>query len=235
MGRKWTDEEKQRQRILVKERMNSPEIRWKIGSANRGKKFSTERIKQMHGHRNSDSYSHQHSSEIKSIIGIKSKAKFTEDYKKRDRTRRESSGQWIPISQKSDWEIYTKTANWIERMFDIIADDKNLLQSLGVFNCATNRKGVVRDHVYSRKSGFLVGVFPELLRHPSNCQIITHSDNVAKKSKRYVDANGKSLEQLFEDIQNYNGKWREQNLCLESIKKYLSGERWKRKEASNEN
>ena len=83
----------------------------------------------------------------------------------------ELQGNWIPLNKKSDYEIYYKEANWICGMFDIIKDKEqlSLLNKFGVFNAFTNTKGVVRDHIYSRHSGFRDGVFPEIMRHPCNC------------------------------------------------------------------
>ena len=47
-------------------------------------------------------------------------------------------------------------------MFDIITDSnqQKLLKEFGIFNSYSNTKGVVRDHMYSRLSGFKNGVFP---------------------------------------------------------------------------
>ena len=50
----------------------------------------------------------------------------------------------------------------------------------------------VRDHIFGRKNGFVLGVFPEIIRHPANCQIITHSDNI-KKSLKNGDSDIKLL------------------------------------------
>ena len=83
----------------------------------------------------------------------------------------EQRGHWIPKDKKSDVQIYYQEANWIAGMFDLIEDEIQLseLKQLGVFNAYTNTKGVVRDHMYSRHSGFINGVFPEIMRHPCNC------------------------------------------------------------------
>lgn len=84
--------------------------------------------------------------------------------------------------------------------------------------------------MYSRKSGFINGVFPELLRHPCNCQIITHFNNVSKAqtkvNNRYTDNDSHTLQELFSKILNYSGEWKEQQLCLHLIEKYNNGERW---------
>src|SRR6266436_4213569 len=53
-GRRWTKEERETQSKLVTEKMQDPDVLYKVGSANRGTKFSSDRIFSMHGHRNSD-------------------------------------------------------------------------------------------------------------------------------------------------------------------------------------
>lgn len=83
----------------------------------------------------------------------------------------ESLGKWIPKELKTDYEVYYEESNWKYRMFDLIEDKSQLdmLNQFGVFNSLTNSKGVVRDHIYSRHSGFIQRVFPEIMRHPCNC------------------------------------------------------------------
>jgi hypothetical protein len=214
------------------EAMQSEERRWKSGSANRGKKFNQERINKMHENRSSESYSHSHTFETKNKIGELSKAKFTKEFSDKLRKTMEERGYWVPLDQKSDFEVYYLAANWKERMWDKTSnkDQILLLEKLGVFNCKTNTKGVVRDHIFGRLSGFELGIFPEILRHPCNCQIITHSDNVRKKKNRYIDRNDLTLDELFGMINSYDQEWLEQKLCIQLIREYKKGKRWKRKE-----
>jgi len=172
-----------------------------------------------------------HDEKTKRIIGEKSKDKFTDDYMTKYRTVMENAGHWIPLKDKSDYEIYFKQAEWCEKMFDRASDvEILLLREYGVFNNKTNTKGVVRDHIYSRKSGFENGVFPILLRHPANCGIITHSDNVKKKTSRYIDKDGHTIDELFLRIETYKNKWIEHDDCLMLIDDYINGKRWKREE-----
>lgn len=228
-GNKWTAEQKAAHGAYIKQfYADNPDIAHRCGSANRGKKFSSELIQKMHGHRSRESYQHYPSDDTRKIIGAKSAAKWTDEYKQQNRAKREALGQWIPLEQKSDWEIYQKLANWKCRMWDTVDGAKEMLDTHGIFNYRTNTKGVVRDHIYSRKSGFFEGVFPEILRHPANCQVILHTENVAKKSQRYVDRNDITLEQLFENIRQYNKPWDEQELVLQLIQDYENGKRYQR-------
>lgn len=224
----WSEENRIKQSKLVKSKVDDV-YRIKAGSANRGKKFDAERIKKMHQHRTSDSYVRNHNEEIRKIIGKKSKEKFTDSFKKNLRIKNEQLGNWVPLSQKTDWEIYKKQSNWISKMFDLISDEQQicLLNENKVFNSKTNRKGVVRDHKYSRYEGFINQVFPEILRHPENCEITLHSTNAKKRSNSSL-----TLEELFSSILNYNGNWKEHEVCLKLIDEYKNGKRWNRKEAS---
>lgn len=61
-------------------------------------------------------------------------------------------------------------------MFDIV--DFQLFEKYGIWHYNKNKNGLVRDHKYSRGSGYKNSVFPEILRHPSNCHLISHSRNV---------------------------------------------------------
>jgi hypothetical protein len=228
-GKKWSLEQRTRQSNLVKSKVTE-EYRFKSGSANRGKKFSKELIDKMHSNRTADSYRRTFTDEIKKIIGQKSSLKFTPEYKLAHRKKQESKGYWIPLTEKNDYKYYRECANWIDRMFDIIEDGAALLKEHKVFNAKTNVNGVVRDHMYSRKSGFINKVFPELLRHPCNCQIIKHSDNVKKKTGRYTDADSITLDTLFNNILSYRKEWPEQQKCIQLINNYNLGQRYSKEE-----
>lgn len=223
-GKRWTEEQKQRQSVLVKQRMANDEVRQKVGSANRGKKFSEERICRMHGHRTRDSYRHYPSDIVRAKIGNKSKEKFTPEYLEKVRKKNYASGVWIDPSTKPDWEIYKKESNWKERMYDILG-------CFDVWHYKNNKNGLVRDHIFSRWEGFCFKVFPELLRHPANCQLLRHGDNVRKMfaERRQLLSDPHRIELLFENILHYDKEWNEQELCCQFINRYRNGERWKNK------
>jgi len=226
----WSKKQKNQQSKIMKSKITD-EFRQKAGSANRGKKFSPERIKACHAHRTPESYSRPHTETSKKIIGEKSKNKWTDEYKTKYREKMESLGHWIPLNDKSDFEIYYKEADWIERMFDRITCKKQLrlLKKYGVFHNKKNTKGVVRDHMLSRRTGFNLSIFPQILRHPANCQILTSKDNIKKKSSRYVDADHLTIEELFDRIESYSELWKEQKLCIQLISRYKSGQKYERK------
>ena len=65
-------------------------------------------------------------------------------------------------------------------------------------NKGNNINGVVRDHIYSVKDGFINNVDPYLLAHPANCNIIKHIDNCKKNSKSNI-----SLDELLQKINDF--------------------------------
>jgi len=87
-----------------------------------------------------------------------------------------------------------------------------------------NSNSLVRDHMFGRYNGFKLGVFPEILRHPANCQIISHSENM-KKSKSKNDTII-TLEYLFERIINWGDEYFEQKKCIQLISEYNNGGRY---------
>jgi hypothetical protein len=222
-GNKWSEEQKLKQSDLIKSKVND-EYRFKCGSPRRGKKLDRETIIKMHGNREKSSYSHPHTKESKLKIGIKSKEKFTPEYFKKIRSIMEKNGSWVPLSKKEDRSVYFKESNWNKKLFDVLYSKyKILIETYGIFNSTKNSRGCVRDHIFSRQSAFDLGVFPEIVRHIENCQIILHKDNV---KKAFTKKDGISLEQLFEKIEKTSHVWEEQEICLKLIEDYKNGKRW---------
>ncbi len=220
-GNKWTLEKRILQSNLVKSKVDK-EYREKVGKANRGKKFSEERIRSMHAHRDKSSYSHPHTEENKKKIGQKSKEKFTPEFKQNLRKKMIERGHWIDDCQKTDFQIYQKLSQWKERMWEYASEKEvRLLRETGVFNTYTNQTGCVRDHKLSKRDGFVCGVFPEILRHPANLAIIGHYENSSKNKSSSI-----TLQQLFSDIETFQYQWDEHDLVLSLIKKYKDGERF---------
>lgn len=237
-GHRWNEAQRKHQSEVVTENFkNNPELRYRCGATNRGKTKNTcEHLKRLSNTRKAAiasgkiNVSHPVSDKRKQEIGIMQKEFMNRpETKEYFRKMWEERGRWIPLSKKSSEKIYYEYANWIAPMFNICSESElSLIKKLGIFNQKTNTKGVVRDHMYSRRSGFLNQVFPEILRHPCNCQIITHAENVSKaqKAKQYQDNDSQTLEELFEKIEHYDKPWIEQEICLDKIKRYRAGERW---------
>ena len=223
-GNKWTDTQKEISSKRIKSIWEERGEEWRrtnLGKSNRGKTRSQEFIKHWHSN-NLNLSGFRHSKDSKMIIGIKSKEKFSEEYKQNFRLKMEENGKWVPLIELSDWEIYKRKTNWIEKMWDkiILPSDFN---EVGIFNSKTNRLGYTRDHIFSKRCGFKIGLFPEILRHPVNCRCLKHSINSSKNSKSDI-----CIDELFNNIKKFNGYWDEHNECLIKIKLFEDGLRWER-------
>lgn len=128
-------------------------------------------------------------------------------------------GIWLPDESKSDWEIFKFHSNWIVRMWDFC--ESSLLTECGVFNPKENKQGLVRDHMLSKRDAFDLGLFPEIIRHPENCQFLTHTKN-AKKWKY----SSHDVHILFDKIRNIQYSWIEQEKVLYLIQQWENGERF---------
>lgn len=233
-GNKWTDKQKKYLSNLNKAKSSEISARvkkdWENNTSRKleaAEKMSNT-MKKMVGEKN-HFYGKTHSEDTKKEIGKKSSAKFTNEFKENRRKTMEGRGHWSPKELKNDYDIYFAEANWISRMFDVVPDNLNLLNTYGVFHAKENTNGVVRDHILGRKYGFEYKVFPEILRHPCNCQILRQRDNVSKgqKGKGRPDSDI-TLEELFLKIEAYKGRWLEHELVLSLIQEYRKGNRWNR-------
>ena len=69
-------------------------------------------------------------------------------------------------------------------------------------NRGNNLNGVSRDHIISIKWGFENGVSTEHIRHPANCQLMRHNENVSKGKKKSI-----SIEELRDKIKTWDEKY----------------------------
>lgn len=227
-GKKWSDEKRLQQSTIIKNKVDDA-YKEKCAKGNKGKKFSAERIEAMHGKRSKESYVRVHSEETKKLIGERSRTRRkSPEFNAKLRLGMEKSGAWIPLNQRSEYSLYFAEADWNEFLFDRV--NPTLLEQSGVFNARSNTTGAVRDHAFSRRSGYESKVFPEILRHIENCNVILHSDNVKKNVSKSIPSDSITLEELFNRIENTKHDWHEQELCLKLIKEYRNGNHW-RKEA----
>lgn len=224
-GRKWSEEKKRKQSIKVTEAMEQMgEQRRKelCGKSNRGKTRSKEFIDNWHSTQRENGYIHNKhkSEETISKIRTKSTEKWTVSYKAKHRNRMETLGVWLPRTEANDFKYYKKDAHWIERMWDIVPLPENF-NLIGIFNCKENKSGYVRDHKLSKQDGYKLKLFVELLRHPVNCEIISHASNASKNYKSNMDVNT-----LLDLIESYTEQWSEQDICLHLVSLYRQGYRW---------
>jgi len=160
--------------------MKDPKIRYLVGSANRGKKFSLQRIKNMY----IPIYSEPHTEETKKKIGKKSSEKWTPSYKKKFKRKMVELGYWKSIDEIEEYRLYHKLSYWTGNMFNTCSEnERKIMIEYGIFHPVNNSGGVSRDHRFSIKEGFINKVYPEIIRHPCNCEIMLQSDNSKKHSK----------------------------------------------------
>lgn len=223
-GHKWSSEKKERQAALTTKMMTEKGEVWRkenCGKSNRGAKRSEEFLTRWHATQKDPNYVRPPvTEERRKEIGIKSAKKFTPEYKKRFRKKMEETGLWLPKTEEHAYKFYRDQCGWVQRMWDLV-QLPNDFNEVGVFNSWKNQKGYIRDHKFSRHEGFINGVFPAILRHPANCEIITHSKNVQKRTKSSL-----SLEDLFTLIEGYQREWIEQELCLKLIAQYKQNNKW---------
>lgn len=68
-------------------------------------------------------------------------------------------------------------------------------------NKKNNIGSVSRDHIYSIREGYENNVSPEIIRHPANCQLLIHSENISKHKKSNI-----TLDELNKRISEWNSK-----------------------------
>lgn len=236
------------QRLYLKGRKHSPETIEKISIANSGEKNG--RYKDGHTYKTSycpvcgkekdwraktckSCYKPQpflgrkHSKENLSIIGEKSKKKFQDEefmktWKTNHHKMMEEKGYWKPLHLQDDFWVYKALAMWKENYFNNKhVKGQKKIELYEIYNPRKNKTGLVRDHMYSINSGFDNGVFPEILRHPANCEIMLNTEN-SKKCRN----NSISLEELLDKILYYKYDYKEQDLCLYLVAKYKDGYRY---------
>lgn len=84
--------------------------------------------------------------------------------------------------------------------------DFSLIEKYGWYspsNKNNNLEGVSRDHMFSVKEGFNLGISPKLISHPANCRLIKHTDNISKNSKCSISYN-----ELLERINKFEEKYK---------------------------
>jgi len=219
-GTNITDSIKLKISDSMKKRFSDPEKR-KLCNTWSGKKHSEKTKKQM----------------SKSMRGLKhrpltklekefQRSLWTEERKLQQRSHMENIGLWRCLDDIPESDIYFKQSDWHDRIFDKLSSGQlGILHEIGIFNVYTNKNGIVRDHKYSRLNGYRNLVFPELIRHPFNCDLIRNYDNIKKRTKHKYDS-VITLGDLFSGIMDWRNSWKEQELCIYLVSRYERGERW---------
>lgn len=228
-GKKWDDDRKARQSEIIKSKVDE-EYRLNCAKGMSGVTVSDE-TKRMNRETRFKKYGKFRpdfimSEETKIKIGKKSSEKFTDEFKTKQYETMVERGIWIPRESKNPYHFYRSLANWNCNVLDYDVIGSDLFYKFGFFNIKTNTKGMVRDHRFSRLNGFKDLVFPEILRHPFNCEFIQHGDNARKHHSKKIDSDSITIDELFEGIKTYEKEYSEQSICLEKIKNYEKGLRY---------
>ena len=84
--------------------------------------------------------------------------------------------------------------------------DFDLIKKYGWYkpkNKGNNLGGVSRDHMYSVKEGFKNNINPDIIAHPSNCQLMIQNENSKKKHKSSI-----TFEELELRIKDWDKKYK---------------------------
>ena len=228
-GKKWGDDRKARQSEIIKSKVDE-EYKLNCSKGMSGVTVSEETKKKRvetrfkkYGKFGPDLV---HTAESKLKIGRKSSEKFTDEFKERFYENMVEKGIWIQRESKDPYHFYRSLANWNYNVLDHEVIGSELFYKYGFFHIKNNTKGMVRDHRFSRLNGFKNLVFPEILRHPFNCEFIQHGDNARKHHSKKINSDSITMEELFEGIKTYEKEYKEQSICLEKIKQYENGLRY---------
>lgn len=227
-GKTHTDEVKQ---ILAASAVNTHKG---ISYEDRHGKEKADDLKRQRSERMKITKAQYPSSWSKGLVGIWSPAQLqrisetsaakweSAEYRVRHRKKMEEMGRYIPIELLDDYTIYRKECDWIQPMWDLVPGGLDKLKVGGVFNCRANANGHVRDHRLSRRDGLGVGMFPVIMRHPCNCDVLTNLENLHQKGS----SSNITVEELLESIENYEEDWAEQKEALEAVQQYRAGARY---------
>lgn len=85
--------------------------------------------------------------------------------------------------------------------------DFSLIERYGWYsptNKNNNLGGVSRDHMFSVREGFEMGINPEIISHPANCRLMIHTDNISKNKKSII-----TIEELLDRIKKFEYKYKD--------------------------
>lgn len=104
------------------------------------------------------------------------------------------------------YQRYKGLANFKFNLADYSDEfDFTLVKEHGWYS-PTNKKnnlgGVSRDHMFSVREGFELGIDPEIISHPANCRLMIHTDNISKNKKSVI-----TIEELLDRIKKINDKY----------------------------
>ena len=111
---------------------------------------------------------------------------------------------WTNYTEKNKepFLLYRQRSNF-DFKFEDYPDkfDLGLVEEHGWYspsNKGNNLNGVSRDHMVSVRTGFELGIDPDIIKHPANCKLMLHKDNQSKRAKSSI-----SIEELLERIRSW--------------------------------
>ena len=106
----------------------------------------------------------------------------------------------------TEYQKYHKNCSFNFNLSDYPSEfDFELIKKYGWYqakNHGDNLNGVSRDHMVSIKYGYESNIDPEIIKHPANCRLMIHNDNVSKHKKCSI-----TLEELTKRIDGWNLKY----------------------------
>ena len=111
---------------------------------------------------------------------------------------------WVIYSEKNKepFLLYRQRCNFDFKFEDYPNKfDLKLVEQNGWYspsNKGNNLDGVSKDHMFSVRHGFDLGIDPEIIKHPANCNIMLHKQNQRKREKSSI-----TIEELLERIRNW--------------------------------
>lgn len=110
------------------------------------------------------------------------------------------------IKNKTNFQVYKDNCSFKFNLNDFATDfDFSLIEIFGWYapkNHGNNLNGVSRDHMYSIVEGYKNNIPPEIIAHPANCMLMTHSENASKRTKCSI-----TLDELKNKIKYWNEKY----------------------------
>lgn len=185
-SRNWTKEDKRIKSIAAK---NSKKVQKANKSKKKKKKLSKKAITQWKN--GNGVYKHLHTKQVQ---------------KKINKTRRKNAKRKLNSLDKSKENEYRKLCKFNFNLSDYPNEfNFDLVKEHGWYkpkNKGDNLYGVSRDHIYSVKKGFENNINPELIRHPANCKLMIHSNNVSKGTECNI-----TIKELKEKIIYWDKKY----------------------------
>ena len=107
---------------------------------------------------------------------------------------------------KTELQIYKKNCRFNFALNDYPDEfEFDLIKKYGWYqakNHGDNLGGISRDHMFSVNEGFKMNVDPNLIKHPANCKLMIHNENISKNFRCSI-----SIKELEKRIEDWNKKY----------------------------